>query len=85
MFEPFSNHNASVEKARKQNFEKLKKLLNSPDENGKLNEYYQAYEYIVGLEVKNELQGVEITKYRNFFSSLFSLLPKPFTENTIIR
>ena len=69
--------------ARKENYEKLKTLLNS-QEDGKINEYYQAYEHMIAMEVKIQVQAVEIAKYKNFFANLSSLLPQKFTEKTII-
>lgn len=75
---------ANREKAREENYNKLKELIRSQDEDGKINEYYQAYLYMITMENKIESQKKDLDKFRSFFSALFELLPKQFTEKTII-
>lgn len=44
----------------------MKKYITSKDENGKLNEWFLAHEYIVDLEIKLQQQEKQIEEYRSF-------------------
>ena len=57
-------------------YAELKKYITSKDENGKLNEWFLAHEYIVDLEIKLQQQEKQIEKYRSFFSLMRKLLPR---------
>ena len=79
----YNNYEANIRKARKENFEKFMELSSSMKD-GVINEWYQAHEYIIEMENKIEQQEKEITKYKNFFGTLFSLLPKQSSIHTIL-
>ena len=66
------------EKNKKQSREKyndLKNHLNSKTPSGGINEFYLATIHMKYMEDKIVKQEVQIKKYREFFSSLKSLLP----------
>jgi len=81
----YLNRNAQwQDDARKENYEKLKSFIKSQDEDGKINEYYQAYMHMIVMEKTIEDQKKEISRYKSFFATLSALLPTKFTEKTII-
>lgn len=63
------------EKAIADKYDELKKHIRSLDENGKVNEWFLAYEHMVHLENELEQKNKQIEEYRSFFSLLRKLLP----------
>ena len=63
------------EKAIADKYDELKKHIRSLDENGKVNEWFLAYEHIIHLENELEEKKKQIEEYRSFFSLLRKLLP----------
>ena len=63
------------EKAIADKYDELKKHIRSLDENGKVNEWFLAYEHMVHLENELEQKNKQLEEYQSFFSLLRKLLP----------
>lgn len=79
----FDHNQANLDKKSKANFEELK-LRISKLEDGKVNEFYYAYRYILDLEIKMKKLEEKNNEYFSFFSKLSSLMPRTFLANDII-
>ena len=63
------------EKAIADKYEELKKHIRAVDENGKVNEWFLAYEHMIRLENELKEKNKQIEEYQSFFSLLRKLLP----------
>jgi chromosome segregation ATPase len=63
------------EKAIADKYEELKKHIRAVDENGKVNEWFLAYEHMIHLENELKQKDEQIKEYQSFFSLLRKLLP----------
>jgi uncharacterized protein YydD (DUF2326 family) len=66
---------ANRKKAIADKYDELKKHIRSLDENGKVNEWFLAYEHIIHLENELKEKKKQIEEYQSFFSLLRKLLP----------
>ena len=71
----FDHAAANRNKAIADKYDELKKHIRSLDENGKVNEWFLAYEHMIHLENELEQKKKQIEEYRSFFSLLRKLLP----------
>ena len=71
-------------KARKENFEKFMALAESQDKNGKINEWFQAHEYIVEMERKIEEQKKQLQEYQSCFNLIGKFIPRHSSIHDII-
>lgn len=62
----------------------LKEFISSKDDNGKLNEWFLAYEHLVAKEDRLKELEEENSNYRQFFLMLRNFLPKSFSSSDII-
>ena len=72
------------EKAIADKYDELKKHIRSLDENGKVNEWFLAYEHMIHLENELEQKKKQIEEYRSFFSLLRKLTPRASSIYDII-
>lgn len=63
------------EKAIADKYDELKKHIRSLDENGKVNEWFLAYEHMIRLENELKEKKKQIEEYQSFFSLLRKLTP----------
>jgi cell fate (sporulation/competence/biofilm development) regulator YmcA (YheA/YmcA/DUF963 family) len=66
---------ANRRKAISDKYDELKKHIRSLDENGKVSEWFLAYEHMIHLEYELEQKNEQIKEYQSFFSLLRKLLP----------
>lgn len=78
----FDHGAAARQKERADKYEDLKKQMSSKD--GELKEWILAHQHIVGLENELEQSKKQIEEYRNFFSTLQSLLPRVHSIHDVI-
>ena len=71
----FDHAAANRKKAISDKYDELKKHICSLDENGKVNEWFLAYDHMIHLENELEEKKKQIEEYRSFFSLLRKLLP----------
>lgn len=57
-------------------YTKLKSHICSKDIDGKLNEFYLAYEHMLKMEQENKDLKEQLKKYQDFFKNLNALMPK---------
>lgn len=74
----YDHAKSSRKESQKEAYENLKKSLMEKDENEKLNPFTGAYFHMLDMERRIEKQEKELSKYRDFFSSLKDLLPESF-------
>jgi cell fate (sporulation/competence/biofilm development) regulator YmcA (YheA/YmcA/DUF963 family) len=66
---------ANRQKAISDKYDELKKHISSLDENGKVSEWFLAYEHMIHLEYELKQKNEQIKEYQSFFSLLRKLLP----------
>lgn len=81
----YYDHAEAIRKNKAEDkYNELKKLITSQDECGILNDYYTAYDHLIGMEREIKKQKEQIKEYQNFFSLMQKLLPKGYSTNNFI-